>query len=61
MSEEELRYYSGVDEVELTDKLIKELVDANLWGDEMSLKQLRLDGGKWNVRRNSVTFPAEPI
>ena len=61
MSEEELRYYSGVDEVELTNELITELVKSNLWGDEESLKNLRSEGGKWNTKRHSVTFPPEEI
>ena len=55
------RYFSGVDEVELTDELIKDIVHNGLWGDEESLKELRKDGGKWNTLRHSVTFPAEPI
>lgn len=56
-----IRYFSGVDEVELTDELIKEIVKNKLWGDEKSLKELRDEGGKWNKLRCSVTFPAEPI
>jgi hypothetical protein len=56
-----IRYFSGVDEVELTDELIKDIVHNGLWGDEESLKKLRDEGGKWNTLRCSVTFPSEPI
>ena len=58
---ESLRYYSGVDEVELTDDLIKNIVSNGLWSDEESLRELRREGGKWNTVRHSVTFPAKPI
>lgn len=56
-----LRYYHGVDEVELTEELIKEIVSKGLWGDEESLRELRNEGGKWNTVRHSVTFPPQTI
>ena len=58
---ESLRYYSGVDEVELTDDLIKKIVSNGFWGDEHSLRELRDEGGKWNTVRRSVTFPPQSI
>lgn len=58
---ESLRYYSGVDEIELTEEVIKEVVSNGLWGNEKSLRELRDEGGKWNTVRNSVTFPPELI
>tara|TARA_R110000772_G_scaffold212359_1_gene322889 strand:- start:128 stop:316 length:189 start_codon:yes stop_codon:yes gene_type:complete len=59
--EEQLRYYSGVDEVELTNEVIEEILKLNLWGNRKSLEMLRDEGGKWNTRRHSVTFPPEAI
>mgnify|MGYP006928199727 CR=1 FL=1 len=57
----DIRYYSGVDEVELTEDVIDGIIKMNLWGDKESLRELREEGGKWNTLRHSVTFPAEPI
>jgi hypothetical protein len=60
MNEQEIKdYYLGTDEVELTDKLIINLVKEKKWGDVKSLKEMREMGAKWNVKRNSVVFPAE--
>jgi hypothetical protein len=49
-------FFSGKNEVELTDELIKKLVKDKKWGDEKSLKQMRDMGGKWNVVKNSLVF-----
>lgn len=51
--------FSGNDEVELTDELIESLVKEKKWVDAKSLKGMRGMGGRWNVKRNSVVFPAE--
>jgi uncharacterized protein (DUF4415 family) len=53
--------FSGKYEIELTEKLIKELVSNNLWGDEDSLRAFRQDGAKWNTKRNSIVYPAKFI
>jgi hypothetical protein len=52
-------FYSGKDEVELTDELIEQIVKEKKWSDTKSLKDMRKDGAKWNVVRNSVVFPME--
>ena len=54
-------FYTGKDEVELTDELINQLVKEKKWGDVQSLKQMREMGAKWNVVRNSVVYPTEFI
>lgn len=60
MTEKELfEFHSGVHEVELTDKLIKEIVKNEKWKDEESLKELRSIGAKWNIKRNSLVMPTE--
>lgn len=60
MKEQEMAdFYSGKDEIALTDELIKKLVDEEKWADEKSLREMRDIGGKWNVKRNSVVFPME--
>lgn len=51
--------FSGKFEVELTDELIKKIVNEGLWGDEQSLKEFRKEGAKWNTARNSVTYPIQ--
>jgi len=43
-------------EVELTDELIKQLVDEKKWGDEKSLKKMAEMGAKWNIKRNSLVL-----
>ena len=45
----------------MTDDLINQIVEDGFWGDVESLKKLRDDGGKWNTKRHSVTFPPEII
>ena len=50
----EIELMSGVHEVELTDELIKELVESKKWGDVESLKQMADMGAKWNLSRNSI-------
>ena len=54
-------YFSGKDEVELTDEFIKKLVSENKWGDGdiKALTEMRDKGGKWNTKRNSIVFPVE--
>ena len=52
-------FYSGKNEVELTDELINKLVKEKKWGDVKSLKEMAEMGAKWNVIRNSVVFPAD--
>jgi hypothetical protein len=52
-------FYSGKNEVDLTDELIEQIVNDNKWGDVESLKELADMGAKWNIVRNSVVFPAD--
>ena len=52
-------FYSGQNEVDLTDELIEQIVNDNKWGDVESLKELADMGAKWNIVRNSVVFPAD--
>jgi hypothetical protein len=60
MTKKELfEFHSGVHEVELTDKLIKEIVEKEKWKNEKSLKELRSIGAKWNIKRNSLVMPTE--
>ena len=46
--------FNGKDEIELTNELIKKLVEEKKWGDIESLKQFALMGARWNVKRNSI-------
>ena len=57
--QDEIDFYSGKNEIELTDSLINKLVKENKWGDVKSLKEMREVGAKWNTKRNSVVFPTE--
>jgi hypothetical protein len=60
MKDKEMQdFYSGKNEVELTNELIEQLVTDKKWGDVKSLKEMRDMGAKWNIKRNSVVFPAE--
>ena len=60
MNKKELAdFYSGKNEVELTDELIEQLVKDKKWPDVESLKGMRGEGGKWNVLRNSLVSPTE--
>lgn len=60
MTEKEIEdFYSGKNEVELTDELINQLVKEKKWGDVKSLKEMSDMGAKWNVLRNSIVFPTE--
>jgi len=52
-------FYSGKNEVELTDELIEQLVKDKKWSDVESLKEMRDEGAKWNIVRNSVVYPTE--
>jgi hypothetical protein len=62
MKDKEMQdFYSGKNEVELTNELIEQLVKDKKWGDEKSLKEMRDMGAKWNNKRNSVVFPTEFI
>jgi len=47
---------SGVDEVEITDELIKKLVEEKKWGDPKILKEFAEKGAKWNIKRNSLVM-----
>ena len=48
--------FNGKSEVELTDELIKKLVDEKKWGSVESLKAMAKMGAKWNIRRNSIVL-----
>jgi len=62
MKDKEMQdFYSGKNEVELTNELIEQLVKDEKWGDTKSLKEMRDMGARWNIERNSVVFPAEFI
>ena len=52
-------FYSGKNEIELTDEIIEQLVKDKKWGDIKSLKEMRDMGAKWNTQRSSVVFPTE--
>ena len=54
-------FFSGKNEIELTNELIEQLVKDKKWGDVKSLKELRDMGAKWNTEKNSVVFPSEFI
>jgi hypothetical protein len=47
-------FFSGKDEVELTDELIEKLVKEKKWKDEKSLKEFAKQGAKWNIKRQSL-------
>lgn len=51
---EMLDLHSGKDEVEITEELIKQLIQEKKWKDEKSLRHFADMGAKWNVKRNSV-------
>ena len=60
MNKQEIKdYYSGKDEVELTEELIIKLVKEKKWKDINSLTEMKKIGAKWNIKRNSVVFPAD--
>ena len=59
MKRKDKDFFSGKDEIELTDKLIYKLVKQKKWGSVESLKELRDQGAKWNKKRNSIVFDAE--
>jgi hypothetical protein len=52
----DIDYFLGIDEVELTDELIKKLVDEKKWPDEENLKKMAKLGYKWNTKRNSIVL-----
>ena len=52
----DINFFTGVDEVELTDELIKKLVEEKKWGDEKSLKDFAKQGAKWNIKRDSLVM-----
>jgi hypothetical protein len=47
-------FFTGKDEIELTDELIDIIVKEKKWGDKQSLIELRQQGAKWNIKRNSL-------
>ena len=60
MNKQEIKdYYSGKDEVELTEELIIKLVKEKKWKDINSLTEMKKIGAKWNIKRNSVVFPTD--
>ena len=60
MNEQEIKdYYSGKNEVELTEELIIKLVKEKKWKDINSLTEMKEIGAKWNIKRNSVVFPTD--
>ena len=59
MKRKDKDFYSGKDEIELTDKLIYKLVKQKKWGSVEHLKELRDQGAKWNKKRNSIVFDIE--
>jgi hypothetical protein len=60
MNKQEMKdFYSGNDEVELTEELIVKLVKEKKWGDVESLKGMKRMGAKWNIKRGSIVFTNE--
>lgn len=60
MNEETIKdFYSGKNEIALTEQVIEQIVKDKKWGDVESLKELSDMGAKWNTVRNSVVFPAK--
>jgi hypothetical protein len=49
-------FFTGKDEIELTDELIDIIVKEKKWGDKQSLIELRQQGAKWNIKRNSLVM-----
>jgi len=49
----QIRLFTGIDEVELTDELIDQIVKEKKWkyGD---LKEFQQNGATWNTKRNSI-------
>ena len=52
--EENIEFFSGVYEVELTDELIEKLVQEKKWGDPKTLKEFANEGAKRNTKKNSL-------
>ena len=52
-------FFNGCDEVELTEDLIREIVQKRLWGDVKSLTEMKTLGAKWNTKRNSLVLPSD--
>lgn len=52
----DINFFTGVDEVELTDELIKKLVEEKKWVDEKTLKDFAKQGAKWNIKRESLVI-----
>jgi hypothetical protein len=48
--------FNGKSEVELTDELIKKIVEQKKWGSEESLREMAKIGAKWNLKRNSIVL-----
>jgi hypothetical protein len=60
MTDEELRdFLLGNDEVELTENLIIQLVADQKWSSVESLKEMAEMGCTWNIKRDSIVFPAD--
>lgn len=61
MNDKEIEdFFSGDDEVEITEELIALLVAENTWGEQdvSTLRSFKESGGRWNTKRKSVVFPA---
>ena len=52
-------FFTGKDEIELTDELIDIIIKEKKWGDKESLIELREQGAKWNIKRNSLVMDIE--
>jgi hypothetical protein len=43
-------------ELELTEELMKEIVEQKKWSTIESLRELKKIGAKWNVERSTLVF-----
>lgn len=49
-------FLSGIDEIDLSDKLIDYLVNNNIFPNRTLLLDAKDKGAKWNTKRNSLVF-----
>ena len=56
MKDLDLNFFLGKDEVELTDELIKKILEEKKWVGEKSLKEFAKGGATWNIKRQSLTM-----
>jgi len=52
-------FFTGKDEIELTDELIDIIIKEKKWGDKEFLIELREQGAKWNIKTNSLVMDIE--